>query len=286
MIGTPDWEVVVDGLAFPEGMRWRDGHLYYSDIFGGVVQRVRPGGEPETLAEIDGLPSGLGFAPDGAVLVVSMRTRSVMKLGPNGPELWSDLSDLTGGDCNDMLVDGHGRAYVGNFGYDYVGGAERQPAALVMVDASGVAHQVAHDLWFPNGMALTADGSTLLVAETRGERITAFDVEPDGTLSGRRVFADLPGRGPDGMSMDQQGGVWFGDPHSASIVYVDARGTVVQSWAAPHVKAQACTLGGDDGRSLFVACSPTPDQHEASTRRGAMILSTRVGVGGVPPTPH
>ena len=279
MSESPVWDVVVDGLAFPEGMRWRDGELYYSDIFGGVVQRVRPGGEPETLAKIDGLPSGLGFAPDGSVLVVSMRTRSIMKLGPNGPELWADLTDLTSGDCNDMFVDHLGRAYVGNFGYDYVGGAERQPAALVMVDPDGVARQVAHDLWFPNGILSTPDGATLLVAETRGDRITAFDIAADGSLSGRRVFADLPGCGPDGMTIDRDGGVWFGAPHTSEIIHVDASGEITETWAAPNVKAQACTLGGDDGRTLFVACSPTADQHDATTRRPAQILATRVAVG-------
>ncbi len=283
MTSSPNWDVVVDGLAFPEGMRWRDGFLYYSDIFGGVVQRVRPGGKPETLAEIDGLPSGLGFTPDGSLLVVSMRTRSVMKLGTNGPVLWSDLSELTGGDCNDMLVDRLGRAYVGNFGYDYVGGAERRPAALVMVDPSGVARQVAHDLWFPNGIVTTPDGSTLLVAEPRGERITAFDIEPDGSLTNRRVFSELPERGPDGMTMDRDGGVWFGDPHTSEIVHVDASGAIVTTWGAPNEKAQACTLGGDDGCTLFVACSPTSDQHDASTRRPAKILATRVPVGAARP---
>ncbi|MDW3215282.1 MAG: SMP-30/gluconolactonase/LRE family protein [Ilumatobacteraceae bacterium] len=279
MTSSPEWEVIVDGLAFPEGMRWRDGHLYYSDIFGGVVQRVAPGGSPETLAEVDGLPSGLGFAPDGTILVVSMRTRSVMRLGPNGPELWADLADLTNGDCNDMLVDPLGRAYVGNFGYDYVGGAERQPAALVMVDVDGSARQVADGLWFPNGMVLTPDGNTLLVAETRGERITAFDVAADGSLSGRRVFATLPDRGPDGMGIDRDGGVWFGDPHTRQVVHVDADGEVQTTWEAPNEQTQACALGGPDGHTLFVACSPTADQHEATSRRPAKILSTRVAVG-------
>lgn len=279
MSASPTWEVVVDGLAFPEGMRWRDGHLYYSDIFGGVVQRVVPGASPETLAEVEGLPSGLGFASDGTVMVVSMRTRSVIKLGPDGPELWSDLAHLTNGDCNDMLVDHLGRAYVGNFGYDYVGGAERRSAALVMVDADGVARPVADELWFPNGMVLTPDASTLLVAETQGERITAFDVGADGSLSGRRVFAILPGRGPDGMGIDRDGGVWFGDPQTCQVVYVDASGEVQMTWEAPNEKAQACALGGPDGRTLFVACSPSADEHHATTRRPAKILATRVAVG-------
>lgn len=276
---APRWQTVVEGLAFPEGMRWRDGHLYYSDIFGGVVQRVGPGGAPETLAVVDGLPSGLGFGPDGSILVVSMRTRSVLRLGPGGPTVWADLTELTNGDCNDMLVDPHGRAYVGSFGYDYVGGAERQPAALVMVDTDGAARQVADGLWFPNGMSLTPDGTTLLVAETRGERITAFDIASDGSLSGRRVYAALPERHPDGIAVDRDGGVWFGDPHTREVVYVDADGQVRVTWAAPNQVAQACALGGPDGRTLFVACSPTNDQYDAASQRQAKIVATRVDVG-------
>ena len=275
---SSDWEVAVDGLAFPEGLRWHDGHLYYSDVFGRTVHRLGPDGESATLAEVPARPSGLGFRPDGTLLVVSMADRTVLAVGPDGTSVAADLSALASGNCNDMLVDPVGRAYVGNFGYDLIGGAEPAPAELLMVDLDGSVREVARDLWFPNGMVLSADGSTLFVAETSAERITAFTVDDGGDIADRRVFIAAPGLRPDGLSIDVDDGIWAAVPRAGQLVRIDRHGEITDRLDAPG--ATTCALGGAERRTLFVACSPTAEEEVAVRDRPGSIRATPVDVPG------
>src|SRR4051794_19711895 len=178
------FEPFLSGLCFPEAPRWREGRLFFSDMHAHMVMSVDEAGQSENIVEIAGQPSGLGWRPDGTMLVVSMIDRKVVALRGNEPEAVADLSDLATWHCNDMVVDLKGRAYVGNFGFDlHAPGVALTPdvmptlqkAALVLVDVDGQARIVANELAFPNGMAITPDGRTLIVAETMAGRLTAFD---------------------------------------------------------------------------------------------------------------
>jgi sugar lactone lactonase YvrE len=190
--------------------------------------------------------------------------------------LLADLSGLVAGDTNDMVVDARGNAYVGSFGYDYAAGEERRASVLVLVEPSGAARIVAEDVWFPNGMAVSVDGSTLFVAETPAERITAFTIEADGSLRDRRLFADLQGARPDGIALDAEGAIWVASPGTGELLHV-AEGSILVREPSPEGSALACALGGADGHTLFVCCSPSHDPSEATERRGS-VLSRRVDV--------
>ena len=180
----------VDGLAFPEAPRWHAGALWFSDFYDQRVVRASGDGNVETmLALADDQPSGLGWLPDGRLLVVGMKKRQLLRLEQGVVSVAAELAALATGHCNDLLVDAQGRAYVGNFGFDLQARAPFAPTVLLMVTPEGVAQVVAEDLHFPNGMAITPDGRTLIVAESYGRRLTAFDVRSDGTLRGRRTWA-------------------------------------------------------------------------------------------------
>ena len=214
---------LVEGLLFPESPRWHDGRLWLSEKRAGRVLAVSPHApaDVETIAHVDGEPGGLGWRPDGTLLVVSMRTRSVVAVDAAGAiSTVADLSSLTTGRCNDMVVDGTGAAYVGDFGYDLAAGAAPQPGVLVLVPVDGAPSVVADDLHFPNGCVVTPDGTTLVAAESAANRLTAFDVAADGSLSGRRVFADLGDVVPDGIALDAEGAVWVADPLGNAVVRV------------------------------------------------------------------
>ena len=276
-----EWQTIATGLAFPEAPRWRDDRLYVSEIFGGRVVAIDERGAVDVVVELPGRrPSGLGWRRDGSMLVVSMQERQVLRSVDGGAlEEVADLSALVDGDTNDMLVDGRGNAYVGSFGYDYAAGEERRAAVLVLVDALGNASVVADDVWFPNGMAITADGRTLLLAETPAERITAFTIGDDGLLSDRHVFAALDGARPDGIALDAEGAVWVASPGTGELLRVAEGGAVLAGGPAPHGMAQACALGGPDGRTLFACCSPSHDPAEAAEGR-SLITATRVEIPG------
>jgi sugar lactone lactonase YvrE len=276
--GAREWTPVLTGLAFAEAPRWHDGALFVSDIFGGQVWRVEPGGTPAVIHEVPDRPSGTGWLPDGRMVVVSMRDRRLLVADGSGLEELADLSALVGGDCNDMVVDARGRSYVGNFGYDLVAGAERRPTGLVLVDEHGQARVVADGLWFPNGMAVTADGGTLLVAETRGNCVTAFGITTDGSLRDRRTFASFSEAGPDGICLDAEGALWVASPSTGEVFRVVDGGEVTATLDPPQGTAQACMLGGSDGRSLFVCSTPTHDRDEALERRVGRVDMVTVAV--------
>src|SRR5579863_826623 len=197
-------ETVCSGLVFPECPRWHDGALYFSDMHDGIVWRLSDRGSAKVL-EIPAHPGGLGWLPDGTLQVVSMLDQRVLRSTPGGLAPFADLSSFGVHIANDMVIDREGRAYVGNFGFDLNGGETPRPTVLLSVEREGKIRIAAEDLLFPNGAVITSDGKTLVVAETFANRLTAFDIRPDGSLTNRRVFASLGGLLPDGICLDVEG---------------------------------------------------------------------------------
>jgi sugar lactone lactonase YvrE len=290
-VGPGKATLLLDGLYFGEAPRWHDGRLYFSDFFDHAVKAVDLGGEVETIVEVPNSPSGLGWLPDGRMLVVSMRDRKVMRLDPDGLVEHADLSGIATFDCNDMVVDAAGRAYVGNFGFDLhafireqgVESALAEPgppkATLARVDPDGTVHAAAPDMKFPNGSVITPDGSTLIVAETLGLRLTAFDIAEDGSLSNRRIWADLGARPPDGICLDAEGHVWVANPLAPECFLVAEEGHVVDVIETDQ-PCFACMLGGPDRRHLFMLTCPTSDPAIASGQREGHVIVAEVGVPG------
>jgi sugar lactone lactonase YvrE len=208
---------LLDGLMFPEAPRWHAGALWFTDQHARRIVRLSTRGEATTIAEMDDLPGGLGWLPDGRLLVVSMTRRRLLQLTDQGLSDYADLSSLASFHCNDMLVDPLGRCYVGNFGYDLHAGAARRPVELIRVDTDGSARIAADGLIFPNGCALTPDRRTLLVAETFASRISAFRIQPDGSLGQRRIWAELGEACPDGICLDRQGHLWIAAPNLGQV---------------------------------------------------------------------
>jgi len=266
--------MLLDRGAFFESPRWHGGRWWFSDFFRRIVVTVDPGGRVEEVAHVPGRPSGLGWLPDGTLLVVSMRDRRVLRrTAEGGLALHADLAELCDWHANDMVVAPDGSAYVGNFGFDLAGGAEPRPTALVLVRSDGTAMRAAEGLLFPNGCVLTEDG-TLVVGETYGARLTEFDVAQDGSLSGARAFASVPGMAPDGCTLDAEGHVWFADARSNRCVRVARGGEVLDEVAVPNgLRCFACMLGGDDGRTLAICAAPDYDE---SAQSGSVVFTTRV----------
>lgn len=270
-----EFTALVAGRSFLEGPRWRDGALYVSDWYGDVVLRVTEVGDVSTLVAVE-QPSGLGWLPDGSLLISSMTRRCVMRFDGSDLTLHADLSSLAPYEINDMCVDRHGHAFVGQFGYDFWGGAPPATAALLRVDPDGSLHEAADDLFMANGMVITADRSTLLVAESWGKCITGFDLADDGSLSGRRVWAALPDY-PDGIDIDAEDGVWVACPASNRFVRVVEGGRVTATVDTPGRHAIACALGGDDRRTLFMLTTTTLGRRaESQAALNAAIETTRI----------
>lgn len=279
---APRLECFVRGLAFPEGPRWHEGALWFSDFYQRRVMRATPDGRLATVAEVPGRPSGLGWLPDGRLLVVSMTDRRLLRLEGDRLVEAADLSALVRWPCNDMVVDREGRAYIGNFGFDLYARAPFAPTSLFLVTPGGAVQEVARDLHFPNGSVLTPDGRTLIVAESYGQRLTAFDVAPDGSLGNRRIWARLEGKGvgPDGICLDAEGAVWLASPVSREVLRVREGGEVTDRVPTAE-QAVACMLGGADRRTLFVLTGrvlATPEESLAA--RSGAIWTMRVPVAG------
>lgn len=277
-------DTLATGLAFPECPRWRDGHLWFSDIYRGVVLRLDPAtGDVEHVVEVPGQPAGLGFLPDGDLLVASVEERRIYRLGSDGTlRPHANLSGIATWHLNDMTVDRHGRTYIGNYGDASAPPEPPFPADLAMVEADGTAHIVATEMMFANGMAITPDGSTLIVAETRATpaRLSAFTIEADGSLVNRRALVEFddPRVMPDGIALDAEGSVWVASPFSEEVIRVGADGAILDRVSVPHPYAVA--LGGADGRDLFVCTADTWVPEEALRLGGGAIRRMRVAVPG------
>ena len=209
---------LIEGLSFPEAPRWHDGRLWLSDFYTHRVLAIDEQGRAETIVEVPQRPSGLGWRPDGTLLVVSMRDRSLYRVDGGKLSLVADLSAHATGMCNDMVVDSAGRAYVGNFGYDRHAGEQPRTTCMLRVDPDGRVTRAAEELLFPNGTVITPDGRTLIVGETFAHRLTAFDIAADGSLSNRRLFGEMEGLYPDGICLDAEGAVWIADPWGKRVV--------------------------------------------------------------------
>jgi sugar lactone lactonase YvrE len=246
---NPEPRILLSGLVFGEAPRWHEDRLWFSDMSVQEVQAVDLAGQSEVVAHVPTL--GLGFPPDGRLLIVSMRDGLLLRREPDGSlSTYADLTRLANKPWNDLVVDGRGNAYVNNVGFDFPGG-EFRPGLLAMVTPDGAVHQVADGLAFPNGMVVTPDNATLIVAESYGARLTAFDIAADGSLSNRRVWAELPGGHPDGICLDVEGAVWYGDVPAQRCVRVREGGNVLQTTELDR-GCFACMLGGPDKRTLFM----------------------------------
>jgi sugar lactone lactonase YvrE len=272
-------ETLLEGLTFPEGPRWHESRLWFSDFYNHRVVGVGLDGKAEIMATVPQIPSGLGWMPDGSLLVVSMNDRKLLRMQGGQLAVHADLSSVAGGPCNDMVVDAVGRAYVGNFGYDRFGGGAPRPARLARVDPDSRTTVVADGLLFPNGTIITPDGKTLIIGETMGNRLTAFDVAPDGGLSNRRVWAAVDGLFPDGICLDAEGAIWVADPRGNRVVRVREGGVIVDTIPLPGRNAYACMLGGDDRRTLFICTAPGSGPERAGKTDGK-IETARVSVPG------
>jgi sugar lactone lactonase YvrE len=284
---------IAEGLSFLECPRWRAGCLYLSDFYNHRVVAVRAGAIA-TVVNVEHQPAGIGWLPDGSMLVVSMKDRRVMRLEGDGKLVeHADLSGLATWHCNDMVVDSRGRAYVGHFGFDLMAAADPAPAAIMRIDPDGTATLAAKDMLFPNGMVITPDGRTLIVAETIAQRLTAFAIETDGTLSHRRVWAafgdpptatDFAGllaqvkTAPDGICLDAEGCVWFADAMGNRVVRTREGGEIVEEISTGDFGVFACMLGGANGRTLFLCAAPTFVEAVASVDHQARLLATTVDV--------
>lgn len=278
-----DTTILLDGLLFPEGPRWHEGKLWFSDMQGLHVMTVDLEGNSAKIVKVKNSPSGLGWLPDGRLLVVSMIDRRLLRLDPVGLVEIADLSKLASFHCNDMVVDRLGRAYVGNFGFDLLANAPVEPAEIVLVTPDGKARIVADELFFPNGMVITPDGQTLVVAETWGNCLTAFDIQPDGSLAKRRRWAKLDDVYPDGICLDAEGAIWVAAPYPGEVLRIKPGGNVTQR-VTVSTKPYACMLGGHDRRTLFVctADSSNPGRDRAEPIGKIETVAVEVPGAGFP----
>ena len=294
-MATAQFTRLISGLSFTECPRWRNGRLYVSDFYTHRVLAIARDGTAELIAHVPQQPSGLGFLPDGRLLIVSMRDRKLLRREHDGSlTLHADLSRLAPWHLNDMLVDHDGRAWVGNFGFDLMGGAPACPTVLICVEPDGRARIAAGELGFPNGMVLTPDGHTLIVAETTMNRLSAFTVS-GSSLGPRRTWASFgepPSSTdvtallaqavvvPDGICLDADGAVWVADPIHTRLIRVAEGGRILDEFPTGTLGVFACMLGGDDGHTLFACAAATFHEAELTRNHQAAILMTRV------PVPH
>lgn len=279
--------VLAEGIYFGEGPRWRNGRLWFSDFYAQAVKSVSAAGDLVTEFEIDDRPSGLGWAPDGAMLIVSMVKRQILRRAADGKiSVHAELANIADFHCNDMVVDVNGGAYVGNFGFDLdaemtLRGVpavieDHAKAKLAYVTPNGAVHVAASDMSFPNGSVITPDGATLIVGETLAGRLTAFDIGAGGVLSNRRLWAQTWPRVPDGIALDAAGAIWIANPIAPECAKIAEGGEVLEVIATGD-PCYACMLGGDDGTTLFMLTAPTSLAHEARASAKGRILVAEVG---------
>ncbi len=275
-----DSEVLLADRVFLEGPRWRDDGLFVSDIHGDEVLLVGTDGSVEVLASLV-RPSGLGFLPDGRLLINAMGERRVYRRERDGSLTeHADCTTLAPGPINDMVTDSQGHAYVSQFGFDKAKGETLRPAPLLRVDPDGSVAAAGTDLMYGNGMVITPDEATLVVAEHHAGRLTAFDVDDDGGLSNARPWAELEDALPDGICLDQDGGIWVACFRERFVRVVEG-GKVTDEVKTPGRHAIACALGGEEGRTLFlITISSTGTRDEMRAARASRLETTRVDVPG------
>ncbi len=247
-------EILLEGLAFPESPRWHNDKLWFSDMVSCKVMTVDLSGDVETIIKVPKRPSGLGWLPDDILLIVSMEDRRLLRLDNENLTEVADLSKFATFHCNDMVVDKLGRAYIGNFGFDYVNQKPFAPAKIILVKPNGDLQVAADNMAFPNGTVINPDDSTLIVGETYGNCLTAFKIMSDGSLTERRIWANLKDIYPDGICLDADGAIWVAAPRSGSVIRVLEGGEITHRIKV-STEAYACMLGGHDRHTLFVTTS-------------------------------
>lgn len=272
--------VLADDFVFLEGPRWHNGELWFSDMWGHKVHRISPTGVVADVIDVPGRPSGLGFLPDGTLLIASMADRCVYKNDNGSLALYADLSATVGADINDMIIDKQGRTYIGNFGYDLINGADPKEAELIVIEPNGAHRVVADGLMFPNGTVLMDDERTLVVAETFANRLTAFDRDANGDLNNRRVFADLGELTPDGICLDIEGGIWVASFMTGDFVRVVDGGEITDRINVGEKAAVACQIGGADNHTLYCLTFAGEMADLATGKRLARIETVTVDVAG------
>lgn len=289
----PQISTIVEGFCFLEAPRWHHERIWFSDFYTHQVLSAQgDGSDLRVEADVPGQPSGLGWLPDGRLLVVSMHDARVLRREHDGTLVThADLAGLVGGYPNDMVVDATGASYVGNFGFDLDAGLPLKPADIVRISPGGEAQVAAGGLYFPNGSVITPDGS-YLVAETFGNRISAFSIDSAGLLVRHRVwaqFADLPRTEtfeltledalvtPDGMCLDAEGALWVADTSGRRVIRVTEGGEILDEIPTEHA-AFACMLGGHDGRTLFICTAPDYFVEARKAARESTLVAVRVDV--------
>jgi sugar lactone lactonase YvrE len=271
-VGRP--QRFADDFIFLEAPRWHAGELWVSDVFDHRVYALALDGSRRQVCEVPHRPSGLGFLPDGTLIVVSSKDRKLLRVEDGSTTVYADLSGHASGDVNDFAIDSLGRVYVGNFGYDYDAGEPRKTTALHRVDPDGAIRTAAEGVEFPNGSVFINDGRTLVVAETWLSRLTAFDVDERGELSNRQVFADLGRSEPDGIWPDAEGAIWVACFNTGEFLRVLDGGKVTDRLQFEG-RSVSCTLGGEDGRQLFCSVyAGSVDEIVARKRLGTLFTVT------------
>jgi len=273
-------KTIFDGIAYPECPRWHSGHLWVSDQHGGNVHCLTSDGQEVDRFAVPGSPSGLGWLPNGDLLIVSMEELCLFRRSGGALSAYADLSMLHVFHSNDMVVDKAGRAYVGNIGFDFNAGEAPVVANLALVDTDRSVRLAASDLLCPNGAVISSDGKRLTIAESLAGKLTAFDIATDGTLSNRRVVADVAGHVPDGICLDVDGNIWAASPYEAAVIRINPAGDIVDRIEITGANPYACMLGGEDGCSLFICCAPHHDPAETLTQMGGRIEVTQVDTPG------
>ena len=281
-------ETLMKGLTFGEGPRWHENKFYFSDFYSHKVYSLDLSGKHEVIVEIPNQPSGLGWTPDGTMLIVSMKDRKLMSFKDGQLKERADLTEFSGFHCNDMVVDIDGNAFIGNFGFNTYDGEEIKPTNLILVKPGEEPVLAADNLFFPNGTVITPDNKTLIVGETYAARLTAFDKSEDGSLSNRRIWADLKVNAeegtvplPDRMCIDEEGAIWVASPSTAEVIRVH-EGGMISERIPVQTNAFACMLGGEDRRTLFICTSNGSgvDPEAALREKSGKIEITQVDVPG------
>lgn len=284
----PISKLLADNIFFGEGPRWHDGRLWFSDFYDRAVKSVDLLGVMRTEVALNDQPSGLGWLPDGRLLIVAMHSLELRRQDHDGLHIHAKLAGVARHLANDMVVDTKGGAYVGSFGFDIHRELEARGAAALLADhptaplarvnLDGSVHTAAEGMHFPNGMVITPDGKTLIVAETLGACLTAFDIDAQGALKNRRLWAALGSRLPDGICLDADGNVWIANAIAAECVLIAPGGEVLEIVETGN-PCFACMLGGADGRTLFMLTAPTSNAAQAAAARNGRIMTAGVKTG-------
>jgi len=244
-------QILMKGLAFPESPRWRDGRLWFSDWGAHEIIAVDLTGKSQVIVRVPSFPMCIDTLPDGRLLIVSASGGLLLRMEPDGSLVThANLRALADHPWNDIVVDGRGNAYVNNIGFEFPEG-DFAPGIVALVSPDGSARQVAEGVAFPNGMVVTPDNSTLILAESYGGRLTAFHIAADGSLSHPRVWADLQDGAPDGICLDAQNAIWYADVPNKRCVRVREGGEVLQTIDLDR-GCFACALGGSHMKTLFL----------------------------------